>query len=151
MPGASRIAPSGDLQVPRGPGLSRGLTVPHRELDERFSHASGPGGQSVNTADSRVELRWAVDESAALTDGQRSRLLDRLGAVAVVVASDHRSQARNRVAARTRLAHRIAAAMVPDAVRHPTRPSHAARAARIDAKRRRSQLKVGRRRVEPSD
>lgn len=150
-PGGPRIAPSGDLHVPRGPGLPGGLTIPDRELDERFSHGSGPGGQSVNTADSRVELRWSVEASPTLTDEQRGRLLDRLGSVAVVVAREHRSQARNRVAARTRLTYRIAAAMIPDAVRHATRPSRRARAARVDAKRRRGQLKANRRRVEPSD
>ena len=54
MPTSSRIQPTGDLRIPRGPGLPRGLVVPERELVERFSHSPGPGGQSVNTADSRV-------------------------------------------------------------------------------------------------
>jgi ribosome-associated protein len=150
-----RVTPTGDLHVARGPGLPRGLTVPERELEERFSHGSGPGGQSINTADSRVELRWDVAASEVLTDGQRSRLVERLAATTdgtvVVTASEHRSQLRNRVAARQRLAHRIAEALVPDPVRRPTRPSRAARAARVEDKRRHGQLKAARRRVGPTD
>jgi ribosome-associated protein len=109
----------------------------------------------VNTADSRVELRWDVAASDVLTEAQRARLMARLrlttdGTVSVT-ASEHRSQLRNRVAARQRLAKRIATALVPDTVRQPTRPSRAARAARVADKRRRGELKAARRRVGPSD
>ena len=155
MPTPSRIQPTGDLHIPRGSGLPRGLIVPERELVERFSHAPGPGGQSVNTADSRVELRWDVVASDVLSEAQRARLMSRLrlttdGTVSVT-ASEHRSQLRNRVAARARLAQRIATALVPDTVRQPTRPSRAARAARVADKRRRGDLKATRRRVGPAD
>ena len=155
MPTSSRIPPTGDLHISRGPGLPRGLVVPERELVERFSHSPGAGGQSVNTADSRVELRWDVAASDVLTEAQRARLMARLrlttdGTVSVT-ASEHRSQLRNRVTARQRLAKRIATALVPDTVRQATRPSQAARAARVADKRRRGELKAARRRVGPSD
>jgi ribosome-associated protein len=155
MPTSSRIPPTGDLRVSRGRGLPRGLVVPERELIERFTHSAGPGGQSVNTADSRVELRWDIAASAVLTDAQRARLLARLRPIAdgtvSVTAAEHRSQLRNRVAARQRLAQRISAALVPDSVRRPTRPSHAARAARLADKRHRGELKANRGRVGPAD
>jgi len=145
---------TGDLQLPAGRGLPDGLTIPADELIERFSRSSGPGGQSVNTTDSRVELHWDVAASAALSESQRTRLLARLSSrlnngVLTVTASEHRAQLRNRVAARERLAALVAAALTPQRVRRPTRPSHAARQRRLDAKRRRGALKTSRRRVEP--
>jgi ribosome-associated protein len=145
---------TGDLELPPGRGLPDGLTIPEDELVERFSRSSGPGGQSVNTTDSRVELTWDVSASAALSESQRARLLARLSGrlhsgVLTVAASEHRAQLRNRVAARERLAALVTAALVPQRARRPTRPSQAARQARLDAKRRRSQLKASRGRVEP--
>jgi ribosome-associated protein len=128
-----------------------GVVVPAAELDERFSRASGPGGQSVNTTDSRVELRWHVAASTALDDRQRARVLDRLGrrlvdGVLSIVASEHRSQAQNRAAARDRLAELLGEALAPPPPpRRPTRPSRAARQLRLDAKRRRADIKAGRR------
>lgn len=94
-----------DLRIPPGPGCPRGLVVPAGELGERFSHASGPGGQGVNTADSRVQLSLDLATTTALDGGQRERALTRLrerlaGTVLTVVATEHRSQRRNRVAAR---------------------------------------------------
>jgi ribosome-associated protein len=155
MPTSPRILPTGDLHIARGPGLPRGLIVPERELVERFSHSAGPGGQSVNTADSRVELRWDVATSDVLSDAQRARLMSQLrlttDGTLSVTASEHRSQLRNRVAARQRLAKRIATALVPDTMRRPTRPSQAARAARLAHKRRRGELKATRRQVSPLD
>ena len=126
--------------------------IPAEELRERFSRSSGPGGQSVNTADSRVELSWSVAESAALSDGQRQQLLERLAArlhdgVLSIAASEHRSQLRNRQAARARLAALVQAALAPVADRRATRPSRAARQSRLDTKRRRAEVKAGRRRV----
>lgn len=145
----------GDLELPPGRGLPDGLTVPAAELVERFSRSSGPGGQSVNTTDSRVELSWDLAASAALSESQRSRLLARLSGrlnngVLTITASEHRAQLRNRIAARERLAALVSAAFVPQRVRRATRPSQAARQARLDAKRRRGTLKASRRRVEPS-
>ena len=146
----SRIAATGDLELPPGRGLPDGLVIPDAELAERFSRSSGPGGQSVNTADSRVELSWDVAGSAALSESQRARLLARLDArlvdgVLTISASEHRAQLRNRVAARERLAATVAAALTPPTVRRATRPSRAAKQARLDAKRRRGALKAARR------
>ncbi len=140
-----------DLRVPPGPGLTRALVVPADDLQERFSRSSGPGGQSVNTADSRVEVHLDLTATAALTDAQRSRVLARLAdrlvnGVLVVTASEHRSQYRNRLAARSRMAELLAAALAPPPPpRRPTKPSAAARRRRLESKRRHSRLKSGRR------
>ena len=148
--------PGDDLHVPAGPGLPDGLVVPAGELVERFSRSSGPGGQSVNTTDSRVELEYDVARSGALSETQRERALRRLAARLVegrlvVVASEHRSQHRNRVAARERLADLLRAALAPPApARVPTRPSRAARRRRLEAKRQRAEVKALRRRPGPT-
>jgi ribosome-associated protein len=140
-----------DLFVPPGPGLPDGLVIPADELVERFSRSSGPGGQSVNTTDSRVELVFDVAASAALDPGQRDRARRALGADRLtVVASEHRSQHRNRVAARERLADRLRTALAPPPLpRVPTKPSRAARRRRVEGKRRRAQVKALRGRVRP--
>src|SRR5947208_15295820 len=96
----SRIAATGDLELSPGRGRPDGLCIPAAELVERFSRSSGPGGQSVNTTDSRVELSWDVAASSALGGSQRTRLLNRLGArlvggVLTVSPSEHRAQLRN--------------------------------------------------------
>ena len=122
---------------------------------ERFSRSSGPGGQSVNTTDSRVELSWDVADSVALTDFQRARLLERLGGRLVggtitIAAAEHRSQLQNRSAARARLADLVGAALEPPSpARRATRPSRAAKARRVDAKKRRGTLKANRRQPPP--
>jgi len=141
--------PGSDLTVAPGPGLSGGLVIPANELVEQFSRSSGPGGQSVNTSDSRVELRFEVSASAAFSESQRSRALEALGPQVVVTASEHRSQHRNRVAARARLAGRIRDALAPPPVpRVPTKPSRAARRRRVDSKVRRGRTKALRQRPE---
>lgn len=126
------------------------VTVPDEELTERFSRSSGPGGQSVNTADSKVELLWDIPASSVLTDWQRARLLTRLagrltdGRLAVV-ASEHRSQLRNRTAARERLGGLVAEALLPPPPpRRPTKPSRGAKERRLEGKRHRSDVKRGR-------
>jgi ribosome-associated protein len=137
-----------DLEVRPGPGLPGGLVIPAAELVEQFSRSSGPGGQSVNTADSRVELRFHVDTSTALTEPQRARALDRLGPLVTITASEHRSQHRNRLAARQRLADRLREALAPPPVsRVPTKPSRSARRRRVDSKVRRGRTKALRGRV----
>jgi ribosome-associated protein len=138
-----------DLVVPPGPGLPQGLVVPAVELVERFSRSSGPGGQSVNTTDSRVEVEWDARQSSVLTDTQRRRLLGRLpGGVLTVAAAEHRSQHRNRVAARERLAERIRTLLAPPPPsRRPTRPTLGSQRRRLDAKRQRAQTKALRGRV----
>ena len=126
------------------------VTIPGDELTERFSRSSGPGGQGVNTTDSRVELVWDLDGSALpaeLLDRLRRRLGSRLtGDALVVVASERRSQLRNREAARERLAGLVARALEPPPPpRRATRPSRGATERRIEAKKRRSATKRSRR------
>ena len=147
--------PSGDLVLPSGRGLPRGLTIPAAELVERFSRSSGPGGQSVNTADSRVELRFDVSRSAALTELQRARALIALSGRTVhgtvsITSSEHRSQLQNRVAARARLAALLAHALAPPpAARRATKPTRGSRERRLESKKRRAATKRGRGRVDP--
>lgn len=123
------------------------MLIPERELGWRFSRSGGPGGQGVNTTDSRVELIFDVTASTTLTEQQRARVLQRLSnrlvdGVLTVVASEYRSQLRNRDAARARLAAMLRAALAPDPpTRRPTRPSRAARERRLADKRRRMLIK----------
>lgn len=127
--------------------VTRTLQVPEAELTWRFSRSSGPGGQGVNTTDSRVELAFDVVRSAALTDHQRDRVLQRLARRVVdgrlvVTASEHRSQLRNRDAAARRLAQLLREALAPDpARRRPTRPTLGSQRRRLDAKQRRGETK----------
>ena len=135
------------------PGLrvAAGVTIPESELSWRFSRSSGPGGQGVNTADSRVELAWDAAASAVLSPVQRERVLDRLsgrlvGGVLTIAASEHRAQLRNRDAARARLAAVVADALRPPSpARRPTTPSRGAKERRLKAKQRRTDTKQLRR------
>jgi ribosome-associated protein len=135
----------GDLRV------NRWVTIPAAELSWRFSHAGGPGGQGVNTADSKAELRFDLSTTTAVPEHLRQRALRRLehrlvdGAV-VVTSSAHRGQLDNRRAAATKLAVLLDGAMSPAPPRRrPTRPTVASVQRRLDAKRRHSQLKRERR------
>jgi ribosome-associated protein len=135
-----------------GPLVVRpGIVIPASELRWRFSHSGGPGGQSVNTSDSRVELSFDLLQSSAFTEAQRERAIERLrgrlvDGVITVAASEHRSQLRNREAAMVRLADVLQRAVAPPpAQRRPTRPTRASVRRRLDAKRRRSALKQQRR------
>jgi ribosome-associated protein len=134
--------PDGSLVV------SRTCRVPLAELDWRFSASGGPGGQHANTANTRAEVVFDVANSPSLGPRQRARLLDRLGPVVRVVADDERSQARNRQLALDRLAARLREALKVERPRVPTRPSAAARARRLESKRRTSERKRMRRRLE---
>jgi ribosome-associated protein len=137
MPAAHRP----DLRV------DSGLTIPESELSWRFSRSSGPGGQGVNTADSRAELIWDVAGSAVLSPLQREQLLERLSSrivdgVLTITASEHRTQLRNRNAALARLAAVVADALRPPSPsRRPTRPSRGAKERRLAAKKRRTDVK----------
>lgn len=141
------------MSAPLRPGLriTAGLTIPESELSWRFSRSSGPGGQGVNTADSRVELSWDAERSSVLTAVQRDRILDRLGGrlvdgVLTVAASEHRAQLRNRDAARERLAALVAEALRPPSPpRRPTKPTRGAKERRLKAKQRRTDVKQLRR------
>jgi len=130
--------------------VTRAWTIPEAELSERFSRSSGPGGQGVNTTDSRVELSYDVARAASLPDHLRARVLDRLQSrlidgVVTVVASEHRSQLRNREAARERLAQLLReAAAPPPPRRRPTRPTLGSKKRRLEDKKRRGEIKRGR-------
>jgi ribosome-associated protein len=123
------------------------VSIPEAELRWRFSRASGPGGQGVNTTDSRVELVFDLAASTAFTATQRARLLQRMDArlisgVLTIVAAEHRSQLRNREAAAARLVAMLRDALAPDPpLRRPTRPSRAARERRLADKHRRTLTK----------
>ena len=127
------------------------LVIPGSELRERFSRSSGPGGQSVNTADSRVELSFDVGRSVALPEWARDRITERLagrlaGGVLTVAASEQRSQLANRQGARARLASLLRDAVAPpQRPRVPTRPRRGANERRLEGKRQRSAVKRGRR------
>lgn len=141
--------PGQDLPIPAGPGLPSGATIPAAELLERFSRSPGPGGQSVNTSDTRVELVFDPATSAAFTDAQRRRVLAALPAGPVTVtASEHRSQLRNRAAARERLVALLREAVAPPPPpRRPTRPSRSSQRRRVEAKKQRGRTKQLRGRV----
>ena len=136
------------LVLRSGPGIPDGLSIPESDLEERFSKSSGPGGQSVNTTDSRVEISLDLVTCSALSDAQRERAISRLGRTLTVTASEHRSQHRNRVAARSRMADRLRVALAPPPLKRvPTKPTKGSQRRRVEGKRRRSQLKATRGRV----
>ncbi|MFL6242955.1 MAG: alternative ribosome rescue aminoacyl-tRNA hydrolase ArfB [Acidimicrobiia bacterium] len=126
--------------------------VPLDELEWRFSGSGGPGGQHANTSNTRVEARFDVAGSPSLTPAQRARLLERVGPLVRVVAADTRSQARNRELALARLRERLADALRTPRARRATAPTAGARRRRIEAKRRRGDIKRQRRmRPGPED
>lgn len=153
--------PGQNLTVPPGPGLPSGATIPAGELVERFSRSPGPGGQSVNTSDTRVELLFAPATSTAFTESQRARLVRNLAptmtqattqgttqGMVSVVASEHRSQLRNRVAARERLVALLREALAPPPPpRRATKPSRASQRRRVEAKKQQGRTKALRGRV----
>jgi ribosome-associated protein len=142
--------------VPADLEVSPRFVVPGAELTERFSRSSGPGGQGVNTTDSRVELSWDVASSPSIPEWLRDRLLARLasrlaGGVLTVAVSTQRAQLANRAEARDRMASLLsAAAAPPPPKRRATKPTKGAKERRLAAKKRRSQTKQGRR-VRPDD
>lgn len=131
--------------------ITRSLAIPLSELEWRFSASGGPGGQHANTANTRVEVVFDVAASPSLGPRQRARIVERLGPVVRVVASNRRSQARNRDAALQRLAERLAGALKVDPARVATRPSRSADRRRLDAKRRQGERKAARRPVPGRD
>jgi len=145
MPDATHLAIAPDLQLPVS------------ELDFRASRSGGPGGQHVNTSSTRVEVWWDVGASPSLSEAQRQRLLSRLASRLDnagrlrLVSSTSRSQLRNREDAIERLCEVVARALAVPKPRKRTKPSRAAKAARVDAKRRRSAVKRDRRRPGQDD
>lgn len=135
--------------------MVRGVEIPESDLSWRFSRSSGPGGQSVNTADSRVELSYDVAGSAAFPDHLHQRALSRLAGrlvdgVLTIAASEYRSQHRNREAARARLAEVLTDALAPPPrPRKASRPTRGSRERRLAGKKRRGETKALRRRPNP--
>ncbi len=120
--------------------------LPDRELTWRFTRSSGPGGQHVNTTDTRVELSWAPAESEVLSEAQKRVVLQELrhrvvDGTITVVSSQYRSQHRNREAAKVQLEHLVRSALVPRKQRRATKPSRASVERRLTDKKRRSQTK----------
>src|SRR5690349_19475346 len=133
------------------------LRIPFAELDYRASRSGGPGGQHVNTSSTRIELWWDLAHSPSLTPEQRERLLERLASRLDsegrlrLVSSSSRSQFRNREDVTQRLQSLLSQALVPQKKRKPTKPSRAAKAARLEAKRRRAATKQHRRAPVPEE
>jgi ribosome-associated protein len=141
MSGPAPVAAENLLEV------NESLSIPRGELEVRVSRSSGAGGQHVNKTSSRVEIFWNVKTSSVLSEEQRARLLDRLasrlsteGSIRVV-ASDMRSQSRNRELAEERLAETVRRALLVPKKRRPTKPTRAAREARLESKKRQSHKK----------
>lgn len=127
--------------------LRHDVTVPETELEFRAARSGGPGGQSVNTTSSKVELRWSVRDTVALTEAQRERVLRRLASrltndgVLVLEGSEHRSQHRNRAAVLARFRTLVGEALEPPRPRTRTRPTRASKERRLQAKREQSDTK----------
>jgi ribosome-associated protein len=146
--GARDSSPAFSTDSRHNGGVTR-LHLPAAELTWRFSRSSGPGGQHVNTSDTRVQLSFDLAGSAAFPDSVKERLLSRLGEVVVVVASEHRSQLRNRRAAEDRLVDVLEEALKPPPpTRVPTKPSKASQQRRLQQKKRRGATKQLRGRPE---
>jgi ribosome-associated protein len=146
MTDVAQVAPENLLAV------NESLSIPRGELDVRVSRSSGAGGQHVNKTSSRVEIFWNIRASKALSDDQRDRLLAKFASRLTgdgsirIVASDMRSQSRNRELAEERLSETVRRALLVPKKRKPTRPTHAAKEARLESKKRQSHKKSERRR-----
>ncbi|GAC1494618.1 MAG: alternative ribosome rescue aminoacyl-tRNA hydrolase ArfB [Gemmatimonadaceae bacterium] len=131
--------------------VNESVSIPRTELDVRVSRSSGAGGQHVNKTSSRVEIFWNVITSRALTEAERTRLREKLASRLTidgsirVVASDMRSQSRNRDLAEERLADLVRRALTVPRTRRATKPTRAATEARLDSKKRHSTKKRDRR------
>jgi ribosome-associated protein len=127
--------------------ITRSVSIPDGELELRASRSGGPGGQSVNTSDSKVELRWDVARSAALSETQRARVMERLASrlttdgVLILRGSEHKSQHRNREAVQARLQAIVGEALQPPKQRRSTRPSRGAKERRLKKKKERGEIK----------
>ena len=142
------LVQTGDMTAIR---LASGVTVPEDELEVRFARSGGPGGQHVNTSSTKVELRFDLEGTTALDEGDKQRVRSALAnritkdGVLVLTSSEHRSQARNREAVIARFVTLVSDALRPRAQRRRTRPSAGSRRRRLEAKRRRSEKKELRR------
>ena len=135
--------------------ITTDLRLPMTELEYQASRSGGPGGQHVNTSSTRIEVSWDVAGSPSLTPTQRARLLETLASRLDsagrlrLVSSGTRSQLRNKEDVTERLQSVVAGALVVQKKRKPTKPTRAAKAARLEAKRRRAATK--RQRKAPGD
>ena len=145
MSDSSAAAPRNLLAV------NESVSIPRTELDVRVSRSSGAGGQHVNKTSSRVEIFWNIAGSRAVSEEQRARLREKLASRLTtegsirVVASDMRSQSRNRELAEERLAEMVRRALIVPRKRKATKPTRAAKEARLDSKKRHSTKKRDRR------
>lgn len=130
--------------------VTSSVSIPEHELEVSFARSGGPGGQHVNTSATKVELRFDVAATEALSDEQKERVRDALGGrmtddgVLILTASEYRSQTRNREAVHARLVNLLGEALRPQKRRRPTRPPRASKERRLENKRRRSELKESR-------
>ena len=155
--GSGRVRLNGmdALTIAPGPGIPGGLVIPAADLTERFARASGPGGQGVNTTDSKVQLSIDIAGGGSRSAGQRRRVLRNLesrldGTVLTVSVTTQRSQIRNRAEARERMAALLREALTPPPPpRRKTKPTRGSVRRRIAAKKRRSEIKSTRRRPHP--
>ena len=121
--------------------MTRSVSLPRSEIELRFSRSSGPGGQHAQKSDTRVEAIFDVEASTALSEAQKRRVLAKAGPVLRAVAQDERSQWRNRELATERLVDSLREALKVPRRRRPTKPSKGSVERRLDAKRRRSNVK----------
>ncbi len=131
--------------------VTRSVRIPRSELRVSFSTSGGPGGQHANRSATRVDLRFDVESSAALSAAQRERVLERLGPEVRVVVDEERSQLRNRALAEERLAARLRSALHVERPRKRTKPTKGSQRRRLDAKSRRGEIKRQRRRPARDD
>ena len=143
-----------DLTIPPGPGIPDGVVIVAADLAERFVKSSGPGGQGVNTTDSKVQLSVDIATCSSLNDAHRRRIFRNLehrmdGSVLTVTASTQRSQVRNQSEARERMATLLREALAPPPPpRRKTKPTRGSVRRRLEAKKRRSELKAMRQRPQ---
>ena len=131
--------------------VNRSCAIPLRELTWKFTASGGPGGQHANTANTKVELRFDIEESPSLGPRQRTRLLEKLGPTVRVTSSERRSQLQNRELALERLRSILTEALAIERPRLATKPSRSAKVKRVESKRRRSDVKRGRQRPSSDD
>jgi len=131
--------------------VNRSCAIALRELTWKFTASGGPGGQHANTANTKAELRFDIEESPSLGPRQRARLLEKLGPSVRVTSSERRSQLQNRELALERLRSILTEALAIERPRLATKPSRSAKVKRVETKRRRSDVKRGRQKPRADD
>jgi len=139
------------MGTPESIRVTRSVSIPGSEIELRTSRSSGPGGQHAQKTETRVEARFDVEGSSALSEAQKRRVVAKAGPVLRAVAQDERSQLRNRELAVQRLVDQLHEALRVERRRRPTRPPAAAEARRLEEKRRRARLKRSRRPPQTED